>query len=80
MKVLKFAADWCGPCKSMSEWLKTHEHEHEITEVNIDTNREMCEHYGIRSVPTLVMLNEDESVRKTLVGFSIPKLEQFLQV
>lgn len=78
MKVLKFSADWCNPCKQMSAWLDTHEHNHDITEINIDGNKQLVEHYGIRGVPTLVMLNEDESVNKTIVGFSIPKLTEFL--
>jgi len=78
MKVLKFSADWCNPCKQMSEWLKTHNHTHTITEINIDGNREVCEQYGIRGVPTLVMLNEDNTVNKTIVGFSVPKLTEFL--
>lgn len=79
MKVLKFAADWCGPCKQMTEWLKSHEHNHTITEINIEGNKEMVEHYGIRGVPTLIMLNEDDTVNRTVVGFSIPKLTEFLK-
>jgi len=80
MKILKFSADWCNPCKQLGEWLKTKDHDHEIVDVNIDSNREMCEHYGIRGVPTLVMLNEDDTVKKTIVGFNVPKVEAFLQV
>lgn len=80
MKILKFAADWCGPCKELSKWLATKDHDHEIVEINIEGNKEMCEHYGIRGVPTMVMLNNDDTVRKTIVGFNIPKVEQFLQI
>lgn len=80
MKVLKFEADWCGPCKAMGEWLDKQDIDHEIVKVNIDGNKEMCEQYGIRSVPTLIMLNEDNSVRKTIVGFNVEKLQQFLQI
>ena len=80
MKVLKFEADWCGPCKELSKWLDKQDIEHDIVKVNIENNREMCEHYGIRSVPTLIMLNEDNTVRKTITGFNVGKLQQFLQI
>ncbi len=80
MKILKFSAEWCNPCKQMTEWLKTQDYDHDIVEINIENNGEMVKHYGVRSVPTLIMLNEDNTVRKTVVGFNKPKLESFLQV
>jgi thioredoxin 1 len=80
MKILKFSAAWCTPCKQITEWLKTQDYDHDIVEVPIETNQEMVQQYGIRSVPTLIMLNEDNTVRKTVVGFNKPKLESFLQI
>jgi thioredoxin 1 len=80
MKVLKFSAEWCTPCKQMTEWLKTQSYDCDIVELPIETNQEMVQQYGIRSVPTLIMLNEDGTVKKTVVGFNKPKLEAFLQI
>ena len=80
MKVLKFSAEWCNPCKQMNEWLKTQDYDHDIVKVPIETNQDMVNQYGIRSVPTMVMLNENDTVKKTIVGFNKPKLESFLQI
>lgn len=58
MKVLKFYATWCGPCKGMSMMLRNVDNLPEIEEVDIDENTELTTQYGIRSVPTLVKLDE----------------------
>jgi thioredoxin-like negative regulator of GroEL len=80
MKVLKFSAEWCTPCKQMTKWLNTQGYDYDIVEVPIETNQELVQIYGVRSVPTLIMLDEDNNVKKTIVGFNIPKLEAFLQI
>jgi thioredoxin 1 len=58
MKVLKFYATWCGPCKGMTMLLNNMDNLPEIEEVDIDANNEMAMEYQIRSVPTLVKLND----------------------
>lgn len=68
MKVLKFAAEWCGPCKSLSGILeKYYLGDTVIEEVDIDTQQELAAEYGIRGVPTCVLLDDNgvEIRRKT---------------
>lgn len=71
MKVLDFYADWCGPCQMLLPVLEEIEKEHpevEFERVNIDIEREMAEKYGIMSIPTLIVLDDEGEVRETLVG------------
>jgi thioredoxin-like negative regulator of GroEL len=79
MRILKFSADWCGPCKALSEWLKTIEHPFDIVEINIDGNREMIEQYGVRSVPTMIKL-KDDGTTEAITGFDPKRVEKFLKV
>lgn len=58
MKVLKFAADWCGPCKMLSKTLEDYKGDVEIQEIDIDADQEVAIRYGIRGVPTLVLLDD----------------------
>lgn len=82
MKVLKFYATWCGPCKGMSMILKGMENLPEIEEIDIDQNTELTTQYGIRSVPTLVKLDDSGTEIGRYVGSATAKgaIAEFLEV
>lgn len=66
-KVIRFTASWCQPCKALSKTLDNIETKIPIEVVDIDEQSNVAIEYGIRSVPTLVMV-EDGSVTKRIVG------------
>ncbi len=74
MKVIRFTATWCGPCKSLAKTLEDVETRIPIEVIDIDQHRDLAVEYGIRGVPTLVMLDENNNVTKRLVGAK-PKKE-----
>jgi thioredoxin 1 len=59
MKILKFYADWCVPCKALSATLETMTNLPEIQEINVDVQPELMQKYGIRSVPTMIRISDD---------------------
>ena len=64
-KILRFTADWCGPCKAMAKNIGEADISGVTIEViDIDKNEETAIYYGIRSVPTLVMVKDDDVVKK----------------
>lgn len=69
-KIIDFNATWCGPCKAQKPILEKVGKELgiEIEYVDIDEQPEMVVKYKIRSVPTMVIL-KDEEIKNTLVGF-----------
>jgi thioredoxin 1 len=79
MQILKFSANWCGPCKALSEWLKDIEHPFDIVEVNVDDNKDLVEKYAVRSVPTMIKFNDDGSEER-ITGFNTKKIKKFLDV
>lgn len=61
-EVLKFYANWCGPCRVLSQRLEGEN----FTEINIDTDHETAVKYKVRSVPTLIFLKDGEEVQRTI--------------
>jgi len=69
MKIYRFTASWCQPCKAMAKILEgANTGNIPIEVVDIDVFPDVAAEYRIRSVPTLVMVNEDGQALKTIVG------------
>ena len=66
-KIVGFTASWCGPCKMLAKTLEEVESKLPIEVVDIDTHPEVAAEFGIRGVPTLVIV-EDNVASKRLVG------------
>ena len=70
MKLVKLSASWCGPCSALSATL--HGVNHPLVEnmehVDIDTQISRAKKYGIRSVPTMVIVNEQDEIIRSLNG------------
>lgn len=71
IKILKFESDSCPQCKALSVTLEriTKEYKIDIKNIDIeeDNNQDLIRKYNIRSIPTLIFLNEDQEYNR-LVG------------
>ena len=68
MKILRFTASWCQPCKALAMNLEEANLQMPIEVIDIDVQSEIAVEYGIRGVPTLVLMDEHNNVVKRLVG------------
>lgn len=59
--VLDFYAKWCQPCKVLASQIENTEMPHNIKvlKVDIEENESITKLFGVRSVPTLIMLEDD---------------------
>ena len=66
-KIVRFTASWCGPCKMLAKTLEEVDSKLPIEVVDIDVFPDIAAEFGIRSVPTLVIV-EDNIPSKRIVG------------
>jgi len=85
MKVLRFTAEWCQPCKTLSVVLEDLSKEGIFVEKNlevydIEADEEITQKYRIRSVPTLILVEDDGKEIDRMVGLkSIEEIREFLE-
>lgn len=73
MKLIDFYADWCSPCKMQGELLQSLDAV-EIVPVNVENeeNESLCNKYGVKSLPTLVLVDDKEDIIKEWHGLTHP--------
>jgi thioredoxin 1 len=76
-RIIRFTASWCGPCKALAKNLEVANIEMPIEVVDIDIQNEMAVEFGIRSVPTLVMMDGNTEVKRMIGSKTINELQEW---
>ena len=63
-KILYFSAAWCGPCKMLSPLMESLSGQINYEKIDVDNNQDLSIKYGVRNIPTLVLVENGEAVRK----------------
>ena len=68
-EILYFSASWCQPCKQLAPVMERLKSEGKINykKINVDTDTLLSPKYGVRNIPTLILLNNGNEVNR-LVG------------
>ena len=65
--IVDFYATWCGPCKALhpilEELSKEYSGKIDIYQIDVDQEQDLAAAFGIRSIPTLLMIPMNEQPR-----------------
>lgn len=80
MKVLKFEASWCNPCKMLSKTIEgaAGKYSIDIEAIDIDAQPDLAKQYGVRGVPTMVKIDDGKEVDRKVGMISESELLKFL--
>lgn len=83
LQILKFEADWCGPCQKMkpvfsrvSRNLSDHAR---FRSVNIDNQPRVAEAYDVQSVPTVIAIRDGRVVGRNVGYMNSTRLKAFVK-
>ena len=63
-KILYFSAAWCGPCKMLGPIMESLSDQINYEKIDVDSNQDLSIKYGVRNIPTLVLVENEEAVCK----------------
>ena len=82
VRLKDFYADWCGPCKTQEPILEEIEEDWgdvEFERIDVDENQDVANEYQVRSIPTLVVENDDGVVKRFVGVTQRDDIESALQ-
>lgn len=79
MKYLYFSAPWCGPCKQLAPKMELVAEKVTVEKILVDTDTETTQKYGIRNIPTVILIDENGNELERFLGVNTVEfyLEKF---
>nr|WP_267491238.1 thioredoxin family protein [Halapricum desulfuricans] len=80
--LMDFMADWCGPCKTQEPILEDIEEDYpdvEFERIDVDERQDVANEYQVRSLPTLIVENDDGVVERFIGVTQAEDIEDALE-
>ena len=80
-KVVMFSASWCNPCKQAKpvfEKISQETPDAYFQIVDIDENRAMAEDFNITGVPTFMLIEDNEEVKRLVGAANVTRIKELL--
>lgn len=82
--VIDFWAEWCGPCQKLSPIISELATEYEgkvvIGKCDVEANPNTTGNFGIRSIPTLLFIRNNEVVDKLIGAVPTERIREKIEM
>lgn len=78
--ILYFTAEWCNPCKRVRPIAEDLDRDGviKIQFVDADDNTDLCKKFEIRAIPTFILIEDGQEVRRINGAKTREQLEEFI--
>jgi len=81
--LVDFWAEWCGPCKRLGPTVDALATEYAgkvtVGKLNVDENPAVAQTFGVRSIPTLLVLRGGKVVDQQIGALPQPRIAEMLE-
>ena len=78
-KILRFSAEWCQPCKMLAKNIDAAGITLPIEFIDVDEQGDLAAQYKIRGVPTLVLVEGGQEVKRVSGVKTVDELRAWAQ-
>jgi thioredoxin-like negative regulator of GroEL len=73
-----FTADWCAPCKALGPTMNRVSEQISVNKINIDYEADVIQKYGVRNIPTVILVENGQELRRFSGNKSYNDVIQFI--
>lgn len=79
--VVDFYATWCGPCKMFGPIFEEVSEDSNINfvKLDVDKNDDIARKYGVMTIPTVILFDNVEEVKRHVGLMNKEELEEFIK-
>jgi len=78
-KLIYFSAPWCQPCRTLGPVMDQISPKITVEKINVDTAPAVAAAYNVRSIPTVILVESGEEIRRFTGVKSLNDVLNFIQ-